>query len=88
MTDEEIYSELLDIIKDNGEYKYKKHGNYVWLYNIVPDYHLCLDTWNSNVTVYKKDNWWISLGIDFGGFKIKRFWVNYFLAHLGKYRKL
>lgn len=101
MTDKEIYSELIDIIINYGEKKDKKHGNWYKL-PIFGDYYLEMDSWNKRICVNNyqseycywngftrnKGTFYKVLGGDWGKFECDRFWVNYFLAHLGKYRKL
>jgi hypothetical protein len=80
-TTKEIYQNLVNLIKQKGTYRDKRHGNYV---DIVPfeGYRLQLDTWNSSITVYKNGQRQESLGIDFGGFRCHLGMVNFWTAHV------
>ena len=77
----ERYNHLVKLIRDNGTYFPKRHGNYVLL-NYFDNYYFELDTWNSSISITSSDNiddFGIKsngyktlkcIGIDWGGFEL------------------
>lgn len=87
---------LRNIISTFGEIKSKKHGNWIKL-NLFNDYFLELDTWNSSILLKQgngKYKYWTGfegnvfkrVGIHWGNLEFNYVWVNFCLAHLGKYK--
>jgi len=75
------YYHLVKKIKQKGEYRPKRHGEYLIL-NLFEGYYLELDTWNNGICVYKDGKYKYSLGIDFGGFRCDLRMVNFWLGHI------
>ena len=81
MDNKETYYELVRRIKQQGQARPKRHGQYIKL-PIYDNYYLELDTWNSSVYVYDGEKYKGSLGIDFGGFQCDITMTKFWLAHI------
>lgn len=81
MDEIETYYLLVNKIKQLGERRPKRHGEYIRV-SLFDGYALELDTWNNSIYVYIEDRFIESLGIDFGGFKCNLTMVKFWYAHL------